>query len=795
MKTGQSKAFVLPALVFGVTFGLYSYTACPTVYWDDAGELIAACYTLGVPHPPGHPLYAILGKLFTLMPIGSPAFRVNIMSAFFGALTCALLFQIVKELVCREEGLRRYAHFAAGAAALSLALCSLMWEQSVVAETTTLHSFFMLIVTLIAFRIEFSGEDDPRITKRLLLLSFVYGLSFTNHVAGLFFAPSLALLLLFRLRLKLFKPGRLFAMFALFLLGLVVYAYLPLSSRSNPAIDWGNPETLSNFIWVVTARQYSANLLRVPTLSGFLWGLGNIFQVFLSDMTPFGLFLALIGALRLWRTSRTVVVYGSVIVLILFSVSLNSAFISAYLVPAELMLMLWAGFGIAFLCERAGRVAIRLSGVRQAFMTYAPFCAVLLLVLFQAFVHFPENNMRQYWHAREYGVHLLSSLPENAILITGTADPLFIAWYLQYCENFRIDVKVITRNGLTRPGYLEQVRREHPELDMPHEFQFEGDEGARPSHIQTREAGLPWYANSYFKLLYEQNAPRFPMFWEGIEANQLLIEQFVPHDLVFRIVASGRSPDPHGPNLLNVDEIVTRIGDDTVAGRVYGNHAFNYGIYYQWHNDGDAARYSYEEALRLNPDDTRALNNLGALLAALGNVQEAHENFMRAFRVNPNDLTSNHNVGQSFMIRGEFHDAIPYFRRAVRLDVPKFEDYYNLGLCYAEVGRSDSAVRMFKEALVLRPESPEALSSLGVIYLRQGATESAEKLLKAALDIEPTNAENWYNLACLQVLQGDTQASSRSLKKALTIDYHRTYTLASNDHRLLPILESLVKNN
>ena len=82
---------------------LYLLTLCPTVYWDDAGELIAACYTLGIPHPPGHPLYAILGKLFTLLPMGTIAWRVNLMSAFFGALSCLLVYRIIIGLLDKDD--------------------------------------------------------------------------------------------------------------------------------------------------------------------------------------------------------------------------------------------------------------------------------------------------------------------------------------------------------------------------------------------------------------------------------------------------------------------------------------------------------------------------------------------------------------------------------------------------------------------------------------------------------------------------------------------------------------------
>lgn len=782
---------LLPAAVFLISFAVYVYTLCPTVYWDDAGELIAACYTLGIPHPPGHPLYAILGWLFTLLPVGSPAYRVNLMSAFFGALSCSTLFVIVKDIVKNEQTISRFADFAGATAALSAAFSLILWDQSVVAETTTLHSLFMLILTLLVFRIDAAGPSDALVSKRLLALSFLYGLSFTNHVAGLFFAPSLGFMLLYRLRTSLFKPSRLAAMALLFALGLSVYVYLPLRSRYDPAIDWGNPETLTNFLWVVTAQQYSSNLVQIPSIQTFVLGLLNLAKVFLSNLSPLGLGFAAYGVVRLWKTRRAVVIYGLLVIAILFLVSLNNAFIFVYLLPATLLATIWAGYGIACVCESGVRAASRLTGVKKLTFKWAPRILAVSVVFTLCVVHLEENNKRHYWHAYEYGISLLSKLPENAVLITGSADPLFISWYLQYCENFRTDIKVITRNGLVRPGYLEQVRRQYPELNIPHEFQYEDNQDVRPAYIHERSGGLPWYANSYFKLLYELNVANFPIFWEGIESNQLMIERFVPYELVFQIVPpEGEPPEPQ---FLDLVKVKAGIGDDPVAGRVYGNHVFNYGIFHQLHADAVGAERWYSEAVALNPRDSRALNNLGAVLSELGRDAEAFKRFSAALHVNPDDATSNHNVGQALVNQGKFVEATRYFRRAIALDPGNFEDFYNLGLCYGGTGKNERAIQMFRHALQLRPDSPEALSSLGVVYLRVGKTENAEELLKAAIEIEPDNPENWYNLACLHMVKDDMPMAIESLSKALSLDYKVTYELAAKDSSMVSLLSSLSK--
>ncbi|MQY69884.1 MAG: DUF2723 domain-containing protein [Firmicutes bacterium] len=95
---GKRMRALIPFLLFLVSFGVYLKTLCPTVYIGDSGELIAAAYTLGIPHPPGYPLYCLLGKLFTLLPFGTIAYRVNLMSAFFASLTIVLIYLIVLEI-------------------------------------------------------------------------------------------------------------------------------------------------------------------------------------------------------------------------------------------------------------------------------------------------------------------------------------------------------------------------------------------------------------------------------------------------------------------------------------------------------------------------------------------------------------------------------------------------------------------------------------------------------------------------------------------------------------------------
>ena len=86
---------VYAALAGLVAFAVYLRTLAPTVMWYDMGELPTAAYVLGIAHNTGYPLYLLLGKLFTLIPVGDVAYRVNLMSACSAALTVFVLYLVV----------------------------------------------------------------------------------------------------------------------------------------------------------------------------------------------------------------------------------------------------------------------------------------------------------------------------------------------------------------------------------------------------------------------------------------------------------------------------------------------------------------------------------------------------------------------------------------------------------------------------------------------------------------------------------------------------------------------------
>ena len=96
---------VLAGSVFAASFLTYFSTMAETVSYWDCGEFIATSYILGVPHPPGSPLFLIIGRIFSMIPFSSDiAFRVNLISPLVSALSVMFLYLIIVQLVTLFRG-------------------------------------------------------------------------------------------------------------------------------------------------------------------------------------------------------------------------------------------------------------------------------------------------------------------------------------------------------------------------------------------------------------------------------------------------------------------------------------------------------------------------------------------------------------------------------------------------------------------------------------------------------------------------------------------------------------------
>ena len=184
----RGKALICAALVFSVSLLVYCWTLAPTVTLVDSGELIVTARFFGVAHPPGFPLYLTLAHLFSLIPIGSIAFRINFASAFFAALASGLLTLVTAEFIAStcyltetnvKKGKKRLTRagvkddgegksgwmfniFPAAASGLVLAFSRTLWSYATIAEVYTLNTLLIVTILFLMTRWRRRILEDPR---------------------------------------------------------------------------------------------------------------------------------------------------------------------------------------------------------------------------------------------------------------------------------------------------------------------------------------------------------------------------------------------------------------------------------------------------------------------------------------------------------------------------------------------------------------------------------------------------------------------------------------------------------
>lgn len=198
---------------FLISFAVYFYTLAPTVTLEDSGELAVAADHLGVPHPPGYPIWTVLSWLFTRLfrfvtYLGqpNPAWSVGLGSAFFGALATGLSAMLIsrsgadmlhsiqksaERLGARTEQWIAWTGGVVGS--LLFAFSPVMWSQSVIVEVYALNAFFLMVVMLLVY-IWVRRPSD----KLLYITAFLFGLGLTNYQVLLLLLACLVLVILFK---------------------------------------------------------------------------------------------------------------------------------------------------------------------------------------------------------------------------------------------------------------------------------------------------------------------------------------------------------------------------------------------------------------------------------------------------------------------------------------------------------------------------------------------------------------------------------------------------------------------
>ncbi len=413
-------------LLTGGFLFLYLLTLCRTVYLGDSGEIATAIATGGIVHPPGYPIFSLLGRLFlTLVPVGEPAFRIGCLVAAAGAGAVAAVYAIA-----REAGTSRVAAVV-GAATFGTGYT--FWSQCTRVEVYSLHVLFGLLVLLGALRYSRTGRR-----RDLALVALAAGLGIGHHITIVLLAPAAFVLCGRRLW---YDPGlfrRVWLSAGLVLVGPLSYLVLWLRAVRQPLYNWGRPETPSLLWSHATGALFRSNLA-LPDADHLRTSLPAA-GAYLLDSFPYGLFLlAFAGVWRQDRQQRKTAV-GLLLaagVLLVYNQCYRISDLAAYyLIP-------W-GCVAVFVAAGWHRLIEPLS-TRPASRRIHGALAVLAIGLPLVRNYAAADLSRVTW-VREFARQKLSCTDQNAVLLSDDDTDTFPLWYVQALLQVRPDVAILDRS-------------------------------------------------------------------------------------------------------------------------------------------------------------------------------------------------------------------------------------------------------------------------------------------------------------------------------------------------------------
>jgi hypothetical protein len=448
-------------LVTGAALVVYLLTMAPGITWKhagrDGGDFITAAWVLGVPHPTGYPTYTLLARVFTWLPLGSVAWRVNLFSGMAGTGAVALLYLLGRRLLAREESAP--ATLGAAVGALLLAFAPLFWGHSLVAEVYALHLFFIALVLWLMLR--WRDGEGP-----LPLAALAFGLGMGNHITLTFVTPVI-LLLLWSGRERLSWRGVILSVPAL-VAGLSVYLYLPWRAGLDPIVNWGDPDTWENFRWVVGGQGYRRFFFALPSeklgprLSQW-WNL-TADQFFVLAWP-----LALLGLWELARRDRWLAL-GTLVhtaINLIYSIGYNVTDAFVHLLPVYFYLALWMGQGASSLLAATYRLGT--SRRRPTGAIRLVTVGLLLLPLISLAGEWGEMDLTHEQRAQAFAQDALNIVEPGSMILVGADAYTFALWYYRYVEQLRPDVLVVNDAMMGFDWYRHTVAIHHPEVAQPGE--------------------------------------------------------------------------------------------------------------------------------------------------------------------------------------------------------------------------------------------------------------------------------------------------------------------------------------
>jgi|GEM_PF-1055810 len=770
--------------VFLLSFFVFLLTVCPSVFVGDSGELSAAALTLGIPHPPGYPVYCLSGRIFGCLPAGSPAFRLNIMSVFFAAAACFVLFFLCLYLlqqisVQQPSGMGNTSvNFISAFTALTFAFSPGFWSQALSAEVYTLNIFFIVLILYLLVMWYESGKQGV-----LYLLSFTYGLGSTHHPTMIFLLPLFVAFIAWEyIRLKTLTPKNIAAVSGLFISGLLFYAYIPVRAACHPQMNWGGVESFNDVISHIFRRQYGMPVSGPRTFTDLTGQIGFYFSYLVRQFPVLVWPLVLTGLSRIKGRAGLFLIFfflmasAGIVLSINFPLNAEGRYTTAvFFIPSGLIVCIWLAAGLEYLLNRTKKW-IKLPVIVLA----------MVLPVIQVALNFKSANACGNYVALDYGRNLVGNLPEHSVLFTAGDNEVFLLAYLQKIEKYRHDIEIYDDLGFVFPGIYE---RDYLKLSYD-----EAEKKRREIQRRTVNSGRMVFC-TIGSSMYKQG---------GL--------YYLPYGVVFRVL--NKMPDKKSDVDTPWNNIAVRTDteqEDFYCRSIVANYHFFLGQKHAFEGEKNLALDEYKKAGTMAEDMPWIQNNLGIAYADMGEADMSVVSARMSSKESPREPVVHKNMASLYLDRRLYQEAVseaefalklrPGWQEAKKIVVEACTDFAKQQMLNKNIGAAADALqkaveldptvinyandmsadciqkKQYEPAIYLcekiiqwKPDFANAYNNLGIAFGQTGQTDKAVAAFKKSLALKPDDADICFNLGLLYRHKGDKAKAVHYWQQALKID-------------------------
>ncbi len=384
-----------------LVFGVYLATLYPgLVAVGDAAKFAFVGKVLGTPHAPGYPLYIMVSHVFSLIPWGTLAYRMNLLSALLASVTVAFAY-----LILRRMGAGRAA---AVSTALALGLGSSFWSRALYAKGYTLNAALVAAGVLALLR-----WDRTRRSSDLYLAAAIFAVSLGNHLTVLAILPAIVLFVLVTDYRAALRPATVAIVVLLVLLGLSQYFLILIRTVQGAPYLEARATNLQELWAVMTARRFAHEIGAFPLATVFTTRAATVGGLVASELGVLGVPLLGVGlAVLVSRRSRFAFLLGlGALGVAGLTANMSSNEDQGFLLPVFVLLWPIAGMGLDLVLEWLRRV------VRTA-PAVAVVCAASVLPCSLAVANYAANDRHADTFEMRYFDALFAALPSRTAIVS-----------------------------------------------------------------------------------------------------------------------------------------------------------------------------------------------------------------------------------------------------------------------------------------------------------------------------------------------------------------------------------------